>query len=218
MRQHQFKHLLTLILCFFSTYNSSILAQNAISPEKADEIVNYKFQTAKKQFYLGGSFGLGFGIQSYSAKVNDYAFLGDLVGNAKGGFFPINRLLVGGTVDYTAAYEVASGEEPYAVRTFTYGPFVRYYISKSLFAEGQYTWGKGQEKNIETVPANQRFDAQRYAIGVGMSHFWGKRISFELLMRYSAAKGNILNPEVQTLNLSNIGITAGVGVALGKAK
>ena len=215
MRSNYLTYLLLLTCYIFTTYNQKLIAQDDISPNRETERNNYRRQTAKNQFYLGSSFGLGIGFQNYSLAVANSTPIADGVLNPKIGFFPINRLLIGGTMDYSLSLAISEGQSNYEVHTQTFGTFARYYVTKTLFLEGQYGWGTGKE--IKNEPSTkQAFSAQRYSVGFGVAHFWAKRISFELMMRYSGAKGTGLDVDSNTIHLSNLGITAGIGYVIGK--
>ncbi|MGB0525924.1 MAG: hypothetical protein ACPGJS_23290 [Flammeovirgaceae bacterium] len=209
MLQHQLRHLLLLTFCTFITH---VQAQDVITPDKQAEKRNFRQQTAQGMLYAGTNFGLGIGLQSSSVSVADAQPLIDGVSNTKLGVFPIPRLLVGANFDFAGAMVIQGdpGEsERELVLTKTIGPFVRYYLSKSIFAEGQYGWGSGEERNGDATPEPEEFSAQRYVVGVGLAQFWGKRIAFELMARYSGIQGDVVY-------LGNIGVTAGIGVTIGQ--
>ena len=121
-------------------------------------------------------------------------------------------------MDYSFSLSIAEVDEDYFILSSTFGPIVRYYFAKSLYVEGQYGWGSGQQK-IKTTDSHVRdFSTERYSIGFGVAHFWAKRFSFELMMRYSAARGRVLSKDTEQINMTNVGITAGIGYVLGGTK
>lgn len=217
MHKYQLQHLFILTLCVFSTCQYELYAQDNTTATTGGFQNNFKLQTAKDKVFIGASFGGGLGsYESYSlSKGADNATLIDGVGNPKIGFFPINRLMIGGNFDYSFAISIAEVEEDYFITSATIGPIIRYYFAKTLYFEGQYGWGRGQQK-IKSVDSNIRdFSAQRYSIGFGVAHFWAKRFSFELMMRYSAARGRIIGQNTEQIDMTNIGITAGLGYVFG---
>ena len=187
--------------------------------EKAETLTNFTSQTQAGRWYIGSDFGVGLGFRNNSLSIADATTVIDASFNPKAGYFLKNKWLVGVSTDISNTIAVLEGQEQYKVSNIAFSPFMRYYFAGGVFAEGMAGIGRGTETSYNTTTRTRDrnvFDSKRYSLGLGISNYWLKRWSFEVLIRYSSYQGDFQQSTASPIQLSGLSVKAGVGVSIGK--
>ncbi|MEH0155666.1 hypothetical protein V6R21_16075 [Limibacter armeniacum] len=204
---------------------SAIWAQEAHEEiRRNDELSNFNWQTGKGRLYTGLDYGLGFSVQNkpsrqifVNSRVTFNATLSPSVG-----YFVYDRWLVGIHFDNAGSLLTQDYNNEYLLYYYTAGVFTRYYLKWGLFGELRYGYGDGIERLLLSGE-KFKFDlnANNYTVGVGISNYWTRRVSFDVIARYNYATLEYsylkrANSDDDKFSNDGITISAGISVILGK--
>ncbi|MEN7548673.1 hypothetical protein AAG747_12180 [Rapidithrix thailandica] len=182
-----------------------------------EEAEMFEFQTKKGSLYAGAVFGVGLGVRSEELNLSTGSALGDAMFNPKVGFYVVDRLQAGISVDMFGSFASISYAESHTLSYYTFNPYVRYYLKSGFFGETQMGWGRGSEQvlNDNEILVKSPFEIQHFSVGAGLGNFWFKQLSLELLLRYTLSSGEFEDTG-QHFFIHNLSMTAGIGLHLGR--
>ena len=209
-----------LLIVSVALYPLDLRAQKSFgasqrSPAEAEDLLESYAgrQTQQLGVYIGVDMAMGLGFRTSSLSYSDATAIIDASTTPKVGFFPINRLMVGGNFDFVGSIASFNAADSYAVYSKTWGGFMRYYLKGGFFGELQYNQGQGFERSTKQgLTDTQMFQTERYSVGVGLANFWTKYASFEVLLKYNSSNGQF--NDTRDVYLSGLSITAGVGFTI----
>ncbi len=175
----------------------------------------FQWQTQKGRWMTGSNFGMGLGFLNESLTFNESIVFLDVTFNPKAGYFLQDKWVVGLCYDYYATVSSFGEENDYSIFSHVFSAYTRYYLPGGFFGELQGGWGPGRDRyRAENILEIVKFDSVKYSTGLGIGNFWGQRVNYEIMVRYSHTTNTYGNGESAVLQ--RLSIVAGVNVALGK--
>lgn len=174
-------------------------------------------QTEKNNWLVGGSIGYTSSSQKESGapqsdKTAQFQIAPDL------GYFIINNLALGIDIDFTSIRsEAGIPDQSYTSRSFTAGPFARYYISTGkrakIFIHGNAEWGS--YKLLSGTIFNPGTSLTLYECKAGPVFFLNTHAALELAVGLQYMKSNY---SVGSMVSNTINIGLGFQIHLGRQK
>ncbi|PWJ38503.1 hypothetical protein [Sediminitomix flava] len=153
-----------------------------------DERDNFKNQTNEGNIYFGFAYGMGL---SYSNRKSELDILNSTVlANISllptVAYFPKKKWLIGINLDNDISASNINYDNKYNSFAFKLTPFTRYYLNSGLFGEIKGGTGWGFERITDQGEfIYNNLNVYKYAIGGGISNFWFKKISLEVMIHYN---------------------------------
>lgn len=158
-------------------------------------------QTEKKQFLIGGQYGLNFSTNTTTFNGNDNSFVKGKMRSLKimpqVGYFFLNNTAIGLEPLYSFEKNIGQENQGYAdydyIRSFSIIPFLRYYVGHGKFKPYLHAgvgpgWRKTGSKNYNFPEATQKSGVFFYELRGGLALFINDHISFDFGMGYESTK------------------------------
>jgi hypothetical protein len=167
--------------------------------------INSYGQLDKKTWLVGGNGSFdsykqeqSFISQGTGESINvDYDF-SNITLNANIGYFFIDKLASGLKISYSDIYGKNNVSFASGGRTFTFGPFIRYYLLKkekqfNIFVEANYQYGKIDSGRLIKSDDDTKEIINTYSILVGPEVFFNSSVGIEILLGYRNYNQNSTN-------------------------
>lgn len=167
------------------------------------------FHTADAQFNRG-RFLAGGSLGFSSQKTNDisnrsFSFQPNV------GFFVVDNLAIGADLSISVfSFEDGQTQSFSKTQSFSFDPFVRYYLKPGIFGEGSVGFGKGKIES-DQIGSSGDYSLFNWSLGVGYAWFLNDHVALEPVIRYENSKF-----EGRDFSTSGLALQIGLQVYLGK--
>ena len=207
-------HLTSFFMLLFSMHH--VYSQQDTSSLKIfdEEIDNYLHITRKGNLVTGLDFGMGIGLRNDNIKIESATAIVDFTVSPRIGYFIKQGISTGFDFDYFGSVATFNYQDEYRFILRSYNIFCRYQSPKGFVAEVAGGYGDGNEKYINNGSENNvDFEGYRYSIAAGLTNYWAKNISFELMLKYTGSQANYKNIE-ESFYLNGLSLGAGITLNL----
>lgn len=172
-------------------------------------------QTRQGSWMVGTNFGMGLGYLNESLTFNESIVFLDITFNPKGGYFLKDKWIAGLSYDYYATVSSFGEQNDYSIFSHVIAGYTRYYFPLGFFGEVQAGWGPGRDRYRNgDLREIENFHSLKYSVGAGIGNFWGERVNYEIMLRFSQTENTYRNG--QAASLQRFSVVAGVNVSIGK--
>lgn len=214
-------YFLSLVILFCLAVHGHGFAQSTETKDLnlSDEQKNFYHQTKQGNFYFGFDYGMGFTVNNKRITINDSKVNVDFLVSPMLGYYIKDRWLLGVHFDNAGSVLFTDYNNKSHQYYYSTGIFSRYYLKGGVFGEVKYGLGSGFDKyTINGVEWEYDLTTHKGSFGVGISNYWMKRISLDLIARYNFTRYISDTEEFDVITTRSYGLTisAGISILLGK--
>jgi hypothetical protein len=157
-------------------------------------------------------FGIGLGFTNDRPQFVDGTVLADLIIQPKLGYFVHDRVQFGLQLTTYVSVTGINATDNIFLNYNLIGPYLRYEISPSFFAEIGRGWGSGREEIRENseIISESRFNSAGWQPRIGIVSNWSDRLRFSLLISYNITS-NKFEDEINNFEIRGFGLQPTVG-------
>jgi outer membrane protein len=164
------------------------------------------------------------GSLAFQSVTNKYKFDGNTTTNGKAtdfsiapqfGYFVIDNLAVGATLDFTLSkWKDDDGEYESTSTVLEFTPTVRYYLPMGVFFQGQFGIGPGKYKEDDNGIDEEKFTRTSVAGAVGYAFFLNDNVAIEPMIGYGVSTDKYKDDDLKDVD-NGLFIRVGVQAYLG---